>query len=82
MKIFQLPSLPQSVSHFWSSWRMRLRHSKRDCGDLIVKAVVWNIWLTRNDCIFYVNVLLAFYIILKIDHVLLFWFSLVSDGLK
>lgn len=61
---------------------MRLRHSKRDCGDLIVKAVVWNIWLTRNDCIFYVNVLLAFYIILKIDHVLLFWFSLVSDGLK
>lgn len=48
-------------------------------GFLIVKAIVWNIWLTRNVCIFYNIVLSVLAIILKIDLMIPSWFSAVAD---
>lgn len=50
----------------------------RDLGDLVVIALVWNIWFARNDHIFNVNVLHAHVIIFKIDRILLSWFSSVT----
>lgn len=49
---------------------------------LIVKACVWNLWLARNDCIFNACVLPVHAIIVKINHMLLSWFSAASEGTK
>lgn len=48
--------------------------------DLVVKALVCNVWFDRNDCIFNANVCPVHDIILKIDCMLLFWFSSVLDS--
>lgn len=39
------------------------------------QAIMWHVWLTRNDCIFNVVTLSPHYVILKIAHVLIMWFS-------
>lgn len=39
-------------------------------------------WLARNDLVFNANSISAFDVILKIDRMLLSWFSVVSDGIK
>lgn len=57
-----------------------MRPPCRDMGDLLVKSIVWNIWLARNDCIFSANILPTHAFILKIDRMLLSWFSTVADG--
>lgn len=45
--------------------------SNRDMWVLVVKALVWNIWFVRNDCIFNANVVPAHILILKINLMLL-----------
>lgn len=57
-----------------------MRPSLRVMGDLVVKALAWNVWLARNDYIFNANVLLVHVAILRIDHMLLFEFSSVMDS--
>lgn len=59
------------MTNIWGSWRLSLRHAQRDIGDLVVKAIVWNVWLARNDCVFNATVMPAHAIILKIDRILL-----------
>lgn len=39
-------------------------------------------WLARNDLVFNANTISAFHVVLKVDRMLLFWFSAVSDGAK
>lgn len=46
----------------------------RDLGDLVVKALVWNIWLVRNGRIFNATEVLTFLHILKINRIILSWF--------
>lgn len=55
----------------WGSWKASLRLSLRDMGDLVVKALVWNIWLASNDCMFNANVVPVHIIILRINCLLL-----------
>lgn len=47
-----------------------------------MKALVWNIWLARNDRIFNTNVVSVFAIILKCDCMILSWFSAIAEGSK
>lgn len=50
--------------------------------DLVVNALVWNIWLARNNRIFNANILPVHSIILIIDHILLSWFDVLANGAK
>lgn len=59
-----------------------MRVTCRDMGDLVVKSIVWNICLARNDYIFNANTLPIHAHILKIDHRLISWFSTVVEGAK
>lgn len=58
---------------------MSVRHSQRDIGDLVVKTLVWNIWLTRNECIFNAKILHVHDVILSIDRMILLWCSSATD---
>lgn len=59
-----------------------MRPSLKAMSDLVVKAIVWNVWLARNDCIFNANAISAQVILLKVDCMLLSWFSAVPNATK
>ncbi|XP_039133180.1 uncharacterized protein LOC120270217 [Dioscorea cayenensis subsp. rotundata] len=73
--LFRLPEPPGLMSSLWGPWRLAVQPAARDFCDLLVKALVWNVWLVRNDIIFNATVVPVFAIILKIDRMLLSWFS-------
>lgn len=56
--------------------------SFRIIRNLVIKAIVWNIWLARNDCIFNVIVVPVHILCIKINRMRLSRFSATSDGLK
>lgn len=80
VRLLHLPDSPLFLQMAWDVWRSLVRRACKDIGDLVVKAIVWNIWLVRNDCIFNANILHAHDIILKIDLMLLSWFAIVAKG--
>lgn len=45
-----------------------------------MKAIIWNIWLAKNDCIFNAKALFAHYIILKVDRMIISWCSSIAKG--
>lgn len=77
--LLPLPDPPPSMSVIWRTQRSCLRQSIRDLGDLVVKTFVWNICLVRNNCIFNVNVVSAYILILKINRMLLSQFSATTE---
>lgn len=80
VNLLHLPVSPLSMNDIWSFWRLGLRPSIRDMGVLVVKVIVWNIWLVRNDCIFNANVVPSYSFILKINRMFLSWVSAVFEG--
>lgn len=48
-----------------------MRPSLRIMGDIVLKAIFWNVWLARNDRMFYVNAVATQVIILNVDRMLL-----------
>lgn len=48
----------------------------------MTKALVWNVWLARNDRIFNAKTLPAHYLILRINRMLLSWFDVLVDTTK
>lgn len=58
-----------------------MRPTSEIFGDLIVKAIIWNIWFARNDRIFNVIVLLALSIVLKSNYMILSWLSVADEGI-
>lgn len=56
-----------------------MRHSQRYMSDIVIKAIMWNVWFARNDCIFNVNVLHIHFVILNIDRMILSWCSSASE---
>lgn len=68
------------MSSIWGSLRLSVHPILREMCDLVVKAFMWNVWLVRNDCIFNANVIPGHAIIMKIDRMLLHWFSTVSNS--
>jgi len=48
-------------------------------GPLVAKAIVWSIWIARNDCIFNGNYLHMLCIIMKVDRLLLSWLFSAAD---
>ncbi|XP_039123641.1 uncharacterized protein LOC120260266 [Dioscorea cayenensis subsp. rotundata] len=79
-RLFHLSEAPRFMHLIWGSWRSSLRNDSRELGDLVVKAIVWNIWIARNDCNFNANCLTAHALTIKIDHMLLSWFTSVAEG--
>lgn len=79
VNLLQLPVQPSSMEALWVSWRALLTPASRILGDLVVKALMWNVWLARNDCLFNANVLHVYSVILKIDRMILSWCSSVGD---
>lgn len=43
VRLLHLPDLPMPMQSIWGSWRLSMRPSSWDMGDLVVKAIVWNI---------------------------------------
>lgn len=70
------------MSVLWDLWRSIVRPSLSNMGDLVIKSIVWNVWLARNDRIFSANAMPTHVLILKVDHMLLSWFSSVTEGTK
>lgn len=79
IKLLEPPSL---VSDLWVAWRWTVQPSFRIFGDLLAKTFVWIIWLARNDILFNANVVPVHILIIKIDHLLLSWYSNCAEGDK
>lgn len=79
-RLLHLSEPPLSMINLWDSWRPLVRSSMREMGDLVVKALIQNIWHAKNDCIFNAIVVPTHVIILKIICMLLSWFSTVTEG--
>lgn len=54
-------------------WIKNLCPSKRASWTLIVKAITWQIWLARNECIFICVLLLLPLFVCEISHMFLLW---------
>ncbi|KAH7682405.1 Reverse transcriptase zinc-binding domain-containing protein [Dioscorea alata] len=54
--LFKIPKSHGRLCDLWASWRMRVLPNTRDFCDLLVKALLWNVWLARNDIIFNASV--------------------------
>ncbi|XP_039137393.1 uncharacterized protein LOC120274920 [Dioscorea cayenensis subsp. rotundata] len=78
--LLHLPDPPGSMQEIWRGWRTSIRANFREIGGLVAKAIVWNIRLVRNDCIFNANYLSTHALVLKIDRILISWLSSVVEG--
>ncbi|XP_039130342.1 uncharacterized protein LOC120266746 [Dioscorea cayenensis subsp. rotundata] len=81
-RFLQFPELPQSMDQLWSVWRSALRPAARVFGDLFVKAYVWSIWLSRNDCIFANKCHSPLDVVMKSTQLLLSWYSAAPEGVR
>ncbi|XP_039123503.1 uncharacterized protein LOC120260129 [Dioscorea cayenensis subsp. rotundata] len=79
-RLLNLLGPPSALHLIWDRWRSSVRPDCRDIGDLVVKSIVWNIWLARNDYMFNATVVYAHALILKIDRMLLTWISTAAEG--
>lgn len=70
-RILQLSGPPESMIMVWGSWRSSLVPSFRVMGNLVIKAIMWNIWLPRYDCIFNAIMVHVHILCLKINRMLL-----------
>ncbi|XP_039119177.1 uncharacterized protein LOC120255416 [Dioscorea cayenensis subsp. rotundata] len=77
-----LPGPPTSMCNLWLSWRTTVRLADRIWVDLVVKVLVWNLWLARNDRIFNAKILPVHCIVLYINRMLLLWFDALADLVK
>lgn len=80
--LFQLRDAPQSMCRSCREWTTLLRPANKDRVILIMKDLVWYIWLARNDRIFNDIVTLTLSTILKIDCMILSWFSAAANDSK
>jgi len=80
VNLLNLPEAPRSMDLLWGSWRAGLCSQLRFVGEWIAKAIVWNIWLARNDSIFNASFLTVTDVILKCARMTLSWFSAIADG--
>lgn len=78
--LLHLPEVLDSVHAIWEVWREAVRPSMRIVGDLVVKAIVWCIWLAKIYCIFNANCIPSYSLMLKVDYLLLSWFSSMDAG--
>ncbi|XP_039117658.1 uncharacterized protein LOC120253386 [Dioscorea cayenensis subsp. rotundata] len=81
-RLLGVPEPPISMTGVWREWRGSVRPNSRVAVDLVVKALVWNIWIARNDRIFNDKILPATCILLCINRMLLSWFDALADGAK
>ncbi|XP_039126955.1 uncharacterized protein LOC120263117 [Dioscorea cayenensis subsp. rotundata] len=80
VQLLQLPDPPSTITSAWGNWRSLVRPARRVIGDSVVKAIVWNVWLSRNDYIFNTNCIPVNALIIKVAHMLLTWFTSAGEG--
>lgn len=61
----------------WGSWQASPRSFVKEVGEILIRAIFWNICLEQNNCMFHSNIHTLRAIIIKIDHMFLFWLSIV-----
>lgn len=72
---FNLPYPPNSVLDLWGIWRSSLSGFVKEIGDLLIRAITWNIQLERNTPIFNDNFSLCTTIMEKILCMTVSWIS-------
>lgn len=73
-------TLPNSLSKIWTAWLPSLHSQIRTLWDLIAKAIMWCIWLERNNRIFQSLASPSYSLMVKITNILLSWFSIAADS--
>lgn len=69
-QIFELHSSPLSISKIWTDWIPFLHSQNRILWDLSSRAIMWNIWLERNNSLF-PFIVSPYFIMIKIANILL-----------
>lgn len=73
---------PQSLKDLWGDWRKHLKKPLIPFWDWLTRAIIWNIWLERNNRIFSAICLSTIAIISKIVHMIQLWFVAAPDSKK
>ncbi|XP_039129007.1 uncharacterized protein LOC120265183 [Dioscorea cayenensis subsp. rotundata] len=81
-RMLSFPEPPNSIRDLWLDWRGSMRPALRLSVDLVIKALVWNIWLARNDRIFNAKILSTHCTVLSINRMILSWFDALADNAK
>lgn len=81
-RMLHLPEPPISIRDLWLDWRGSMRPVLRHSVDLVIKALVWSIWLARNDRIFNAKILSAHCTFVSINHMILSWLDALADNAK
>ncbi|XP_039134190.1 uncharacterized protein LOC120271576 [Dioscorea cayenensis subsp. rotundata] len=71
---------PRSLTDLWGDCRRSIPKILLPSWDLLLKAITWVIWLERNARIFTASCLLTVALILKIEHLVLSWFSAAPES--
>lgn len=79
-QLFGLRESPYSLTELWGNWRSSISKSIRVCWDMLIRAIIWNIWLERNARIFNFTCASSNSIVAKIVHMVLLWFNAVPDS--
>lgn len=80
LQMFETHSFPYSTSEIWTAWITFLDFQNRPLWDLIARAIMWNLWLERNNPIFQFLTLPSYSIMIKITNMLLFWFLATTNN--
>lgn len=81
-RLLHFPQLLTFLVDLWGRWRTLLHPERRAFGDLVAKAIVWTVWIARNDCIFNAITMHVYHLIVKIGRMLVSWCSSFSGGSK
>lgn len=79
---FDLPSTHHSVSHLWCFWRSDLPANARLAGDVLIRSLIWNIWLERNAHMFRDTFYAYTSVLFNYIHMLLIWINAVPKSKK
>lgn len=74
-QLFGLRESPYSLTELWGNLRSSISKSIRVCWDMLIRAIIWNIWLERNARIFNFTCASSNSIVAKIVHMVLLWFN-------
>lgn len=78
-QIFGFQRTLSSSSDLWGPWVKGLSGVLRPACFLIARAIIWLLWLGRNDCIFNSTSLSLYSLRLKICHIFLSWVDAVPS---
>lgn len=79
---FHFPPPPRSVEELWGSWRALIPKPIKDAVDLVIRSLLWHVWLERNARIFNNAYSVHQSVLLKVIYMFLSWINAVPDAKK